>query len=126
MRGAPKFSAGLPIALGLFAAIAATIEPANAACVASGANAYVCNPPTAHTTTIGSGPSTASGTTVTLNANAQISVGNANAISLRDNAVITLNTGSLVQNRATSGGGLWGAGNDTVELGSNGYLYIAE
>ena len=96
-------------------------------CVTSG-NTTTCDTgsPNPWTTVIGQGPNTASGATVNVNANAQVSVGNGNAISLGNNAIITLDQNALVQNSATSGAGLWSAGNNTVEFGSNGTLTIAQ
>ena len=71
------------------------------------------------------GPATASGASVTLQPNAQLAVGNANTISLGDNATIFLGAGAVVSNTATSGAGLWTAGNNTVEFGSNGMLTVS-
>ncbi|MFC5768463.1 autotransporter-associated beta strand repeat-containing protein [Thauera sinica] len=78
--------------------------------------------------TVGSGPSTASGATVTINGGAQLNGGNASAISLGDNATITVNSGASVLSTAGSSGGngLWGAGRNTIEFNSNGTLTIAE
>ncbi|HVV27515.1 MAG TPA: autotransporter-associated beta strand repeat-containing protein [Rhizomicrobium sp.] len=104
--------------------------PATAACLTSGITTNcTTNTPNPYTGTIGNGQSTASGYSVTLQPGAQISSGNANAISLGDNAVINLGTGSLVTNAATSGSGtngngLWNAGKNTIEFGSNGQLTI--
>ena len=52
-------------------------------------------------------------------------MGNANTISLGDNATIFLGAGAVVSNTATSGAGLWTAGNNTVEFGSNGMLTVS-
>ena len=81
--------------------------------------------PNPATTPIGQGPATASGASVTLQPNAQLAVGNANTISLGDNATIFLGAGAVVSNTATSGAGLWTAGNNTVEFGSNGMLTVS-
>ncbi|MCH3833920.1 hypothetical protein LZB52_09425, partial [Campylobacter jejuni] len=48
------------------------------------------------------------------------------AVSLGDNAAITVAAGAVISNLATSGAGLWSAGNNTVEFGSNGTLTIAQ
>ena len=89
-------------------------------------NTVVCtpNPPNPSTTRIGNGPNSANGTTVTVQDNAQITVTNSSAISLGDGAVITLGQNTSVTNNATSGNGLWSAGNNTIEFGSNGRLTI--
>ncbi|WZB71957.1 hypothetical protein WJ968_09685 [Achromobacter xylosoxidans] len=81
---------------------------AYAACVTSGTST-TCNTsaPNPATTPIGQGPATASGASVTLQPNAQLAVGNANTISLGDNATIFLGAGAVVSNTATSGAGLW-------------------
>ena len=99
---------------------------AYAACVTSGTST-TCNTsaPNPATTPIGQGPATASGASVTLQPNAQLAVGNANTISLGDNATIFLGAGAVVSNTATSGAGLWTAGNNTVEFGSNGMLTVS-
>ena len=72
---------------------------------------------------IGSGPATANGFTVTLINNAQINIStpnvNQNAISLGNAATIILGPNTLVQNNAITGGGLYGTGNDTIEVGNN-------
>ncbi|MDM0117295.1 autotransporter-associated beta strand repeat-containing protein [Variovorax sp. J22R133] len=82
--------------------------------------------PNPWTTLIGSGPNTATAFTVTLNPGAQISVSNASAISLNDGAIITLGDNTSVTNNATIAGnrGLHGAGDNTIEFGSNGRLTI--
>lgn len=102
-------------------------EPGHATCVTNG-NATTCdaNTPNPYTSIIGNGPNTPSGATVTLSPGAQIAVGNTSAISLGDNTTITLNQGSSVQNNASSGAGLWNAGKNTVEIGSNGNITIAQ
>ncbi|MDX3900374.1 MAG: autotransporter-associated beta strand repeat-containing protein [Sphingobium sp.] len=61
---------------------------------------------------------------MTVQSGAQVSVTNSNAISLGDNATITLEDNSLVSNNATSGNGQWSAGNNTIEFGSNGRLTV--
>ncbi|WP_143277667.1 beta strand repeat-containing protein [Bordetella genomosp. 10] len=98
-----------------------------AACTTSG-SATTCdtNAPNPATATVGQGPSTAAGASVTLQPNAQLTVGNANAISLGNNASILLNPGAVVSNQATSGVGLWTAGNNTIEFNSNGSLVVSE
>ncbi|WP_183005759.1 autotransporter-associated beta strand repeat-containing protein [Achromobacter sp. UMC71] len=98
-----------------------------AACVASGSSTTCnTNAPNPATAPIGQGPSTTSGASVTLQPNARLEVGNASAVSLGNNAAITLGAGAVISNVATSGAGLWTAGNNTVEFGSNGTLNIAQ
>ncbi|EIP97409.1 autotransporter-associated beta strand repeat protein [Opitutaceae bacterium TAV1] len=77
------------------------------------------------TTLVGNGPNTAGGATLALGTNARITVGNLNAVSLGDGAVITLAQNASITNNATSGTGLWSTGNNTVEFGSNGRLTVA-
>ncbi len=55
---------------------------------------------------------------------AAIDVENLNAISLGDNASITLQSGSSVRGDQFSGGGLFGTGNNVIEFNSNGTLVI--
>ena len=95
---------------------------AYAACVTSGTST-TCNTsaPNPATTPIGQGPATASGASVTL-PNGR---GQRHTISLGDNATIFLGAGAVVSNTATSGAGLWTAGNNTVEFGSNGMLTVS-
>src|SRR6516165_10768079 len=80
--------------------------------------------PNPFTTTIGTGPSTASGTTVNVGTNAQVVVGDANAISLGNNATITVGGGGLVQNTGVSSGGLYGTGPNTIEFNNNSRLTV--
>src|SRR3984893_13137428 len=108
-------------------AIASAALPwnANANLVTSGATITVdSNTPNLWASTIGSGPSTATGTTVNLLPNAQVVVGNANAISLADNANITISSGALVQNKGVSTPGLYGTSGDTVEFRNNSTITI--
>jgi len=103
--------------------------PALASCATNTAtNTTSCDTaaPNPWTSVIGSGPSTPTGAVLNLAPNAQISVGNSNAVSLGNNANITLGAGASIQNNATSGAGLWSAGNNTVEFGSNGIINIAQ
>ncbi|SFS15161.1 outer membrane autotransporter barrel domain-containing protein [Dyella sp. OK004] len=115
------------VSLVAFGALHAT--PSMATCATNtGTNTTNCDTssPNPWTSVVGTGPSTASGATVNLAPGAQISTGNANAISLANNANITLGAGAIVQNNASSGAGLWNAGNNTVEFGSNGIINIAQ
>ena len=101
--------------------------PALANCVTTGTTT-VCdtNTPSPWTSTLGSGLSTPSGSTLNVLANARISTGNAVAISYGDNARINLAAGAVVQNAALPGSnGPLGLGANTVEFGSNGILNVA-
>src|ERR1700737_2672058 len=108
-------------------AIASAALPwnANANLVTSRATITVdSNTPNPWASTIGSRPSTPTGTTVNLLPNAQVVVGNANAISLADNANITISSGALVQNKGVSAPGLYGTSGDTVEFSNNSTITI--
>jgi fibronectin-binding autotransporter adhesin len=61
---------------------------------------------------------------VTINGGAVLNGGNANAISLSNNATITVGAGGSVTNNASSSGGLWNAGRNTIEFDSNGSLIV--
>jgi fibronectin-binding autotransporter adhesin len=78
------------------------------------------------TNTLGSGPSGPDNSTIIIQSGASVRAGNFSAISLRDAATITLQNNSTVTNNATSGGGLYGAGRDTIEFRSFGTLTIGE
>src|SRR5258708_22458808 len=82
------------------------------------------NLPNPWTGTIGSGPSTATGTTVNRLPNAQVVVGDANGISLADNATITISGGALIQNRGVNTPGLYNKSGDTVEFRNNSTITI--
>ncbi|KKX33367.1 autotransporter outer membrane beta-barrel domain-containing protein [Rhizobium sp. LC145] len=82
--------------------------------------------PNPHTATVGTGRGDHGGT-VTLGSGAQINVNGANAISLGNNASITLQSGSTVGNTANSWtGGLFNTGLNTIEFNSNGTLLVEE
>ncbi|SIT49909.1 Outer membrane autotransporter barrel domain protein (fragment) [Paraburkholderia piptadeniae] len=109
-----------------FALVNGLYGPAASAACATSSNVTTCNTnaPSPWTSTVGQGPATPAGATVTLAPSAQIVTGNANAISLGDNTTINIGAGALVQNKATSGAGLSSAGNNTVEFGSNGNMTV--
>ena len=75
-----------------------------------------------YATTVGAGPGSLI-TTVNVETGAGISTVDASAISLSDNATITLLPGSTVQN-AGSGGGNYGTGINTIEFRNNTTLII--
>jgi autotransporter-associated beta strand protein len=108
-------------------AIASAALPwtARANLVTSGTSITVdSNSPNPWTSTIGSGRSTATGTTVNLLPNAQVVVGDANGISLADNASITISGGALIQNRGINTPGLYNTSGDTVEFRNNSTITI--
>ena len=97
-----KFGAKISL-VSLLLASTSTIALAN--CVTTG-NTTICDTaaPNPYTSTIGTGPGVANDNkTVIVDTGAQITVGNVSAISLQDNASITVN--GAVQNTATSSGG---------------------
>jgi len=105
--------------------MASTSTSAIANCITTG-NTTTCDvsAPNPYTSTVGAGNTSAGDNqTVIVNAPpATIQVGNANAISLRDFANITVN-GSVI-NAATSTGGGYGTGGNTIEYRNNGTLYV--
>lgn len=98
---------------------------AHANCVTSGSTTH-CDTgnPSPWTTTIGSGPATAPGATVTVDQGAKIIVGDAPAISLSDNANIVIGAGALVQNGAEDNNGQYHSGANTIEFRDGGSLTI--
>ena len=116
---------GICVAALLASMAVALPSPAQANCTTSGTT-VTCDSsaPNPYTTTIGTGTPTAPGTTVNVGTNAQVVVGDANAISLGNNATITIAGGGLVQNTGVSSGGLSGAGPNTIELRNNGTLTV--
>lgn len=100
---------------------------AQAACtppVAAGSTTTCTDTTNLGATPIGLGSGGPDNVTITVTAGASVIAGNASAISLRDGATITLQDNSSVTNSASSGGGLWGAGRDTIEFRSNGTLTV--
>lgn len=81
--------------------------------------------PNPWTTRVGAG-NTAAGDnqTVDVQTGATIQLGNDNAISLRDNADITIGSGATVQNAATTTSGQYGTGGNTIETRNNGSITI--
>lgn len=81
--------------------------------------------PNPHTSTVGAG-GTDHGKTVVVEDGSTISVTERNAISLGNNAHITLESGATVSNVANGGGGNYGTGLNTIEFNSNGTLIVQE
>ncbi|MEO6921027.1 MAG: autotransporter outer membrane beta-barrel domain-containing protein [Collimonas sp.] len=110
----------------LIPALTVTPGTAYAACNTSGlstsCDASATNP---WTTTVGTGNVPAEdGRIVTVGAGSQLSVGDANAISLRDNANVTVQSGGTVSAKGSSNTGLYKTGANTVEFRNNGTLTI--
>ena len=104
--------------------IGALVSPVQADCIASG-NTTTCNTatPNPYTSRVGAGNSLAGDNqTVTVEAGASISSGNDTAISLRDNANITVD--GTVQNSSTNASGGYNTGGNTIEFRNNGTLTI--
>ncbi len=104
--------------------IGAIVSPVQADCIASG-NTTTCNTatPNPYTSRVGAGNSLAGDNqTVTVEAGASISSGNDTAISLRDNANITVD--GTVQNSSTNASGGYNTGGNTIEFRNNGTLTI--
>lgn len=128
-RPAPSAHPPYPLVCLALAASATLLLPldARANCVVDpGTLATSCNAasPNPFTHTIGAGPNTASGASVVMLVNSNITVGDANAISLGDNANIVVNSGALIQNHAVANYGLYYTGADTIEFRSNGTLTV--
>jgi outer membrane autotransporter protein len=93
--------------------------PVNTACDSSAPNPF--------TAIIGSGNNASmDNRTVTIGNGAVVATGNANAISLRDNNTVTVQSGGTVRNAASGGGGGYGAGNNTIEFRNNGTLTVEQ
>ncbi|WP_323122016.1 autotransporter family protein [Burkholderia alba] len=82
--------------------------------------------PSPWTSTIGTGPTTPSGSTITLDPNAQLVTGNAPAISIGQNSTISLGAGSLVQNTPSTNPGNYNKGANTIEMLSGNTLTIGQ
>jgi len=114
------------ICLAVMTSLSLLASQAYANCTTDASNNTTCDTTSTYTSTIGTGKTDA-GATVTVQSNAQVVVGNAPTISLGDNANITLQSGALVQNAATSGGGGgYGFGKNTIEFNNNSTLTVAQ
>ncbi|SOE47041.1 outer membrane autotransporter barrel domain-containing protein [Burkholderia sp. OK233] len=113
--------------LAALAYIAAIPSLAYANCTTSN-NSTTCDTstPSPWASTIGTGPTTASGAKVTVGPNAQIVVGDATAVALGDNATIVVQSGALVQNTAQTGGGTYGTGSNTIDFRNNSTLTVEQ
>ncbi|SFC73050.1 autotransporter outer membrane beta-barrel domain-containing protein [Collimonas sp. OK412] len=99
---------------------------AYAACSTSG-QSTICDASAANpwTTSVGRGNLAAEdGRTVTVGAGSRIAVGDTNAISLRDNADITLQNGGTVSANGVRNAGLYKNGANTIEFRNNSTLTV--
>ncbi len=96
-------------------------------CTTTGLNT-VCDTtaPSPWTSTIGTGSSTPTGSTITLNPGSQLVVGDASAISVGQNTTITVGSGSLVQNTPVSNPGFYGTGSNTIDMYHGNTLVIEQ
>ncbi|WP_197412044.1 autotransporter-associated beta strand repeat-containing protein, partial [Sphingopyxis sp. H005] len=102
-------------------------SPVQAACTTVG-SVTTCDTaaPNPWTTRVGEGNTPAGDNrTVEVSGGSEISTGNDNAISLRDNANITIQSGATVRNAATTSNGQFGTGGNTIEIRNNGTITIA-
>ena len=114
------------VCLAVMTSLSLLASQAYANCTTDASNNTTCDTTSTYTSTVGTGSADA-GATVTVQSNAQVVVGNAPAISLGDNANITLQSGALVQNAATTkNGGGYGDGKNTIEFHDNSTLTIAQ
>jgi fibronectin-binding autotransporter adhesin len=122
-------AARLPILAAVFAG-GSLVAPATAfADCVNVAGVITCDTaaPNPFTSTVGEGDSaTADNITVNVGAGAQVAVGDQNAISLRDNAAITIAAGGLVSATATTTNGNYNTGGNAVEFRNNGTLTIEQ
>lgn len=83
--------------------------------------------PNPWTTPVGEG-NTAPGDnrTVEVQGGSEISTGDSHGVSLRDNADITIRTGGTIRNAATTAGGQFGTGGNTIEIRNNGTVTIEQ
>ncbi|HEY4254260.1 MAG TPA: autotransporter outer membrane beta-barrel domain-containing protein [Roseomonas sp.] len=111
----------------LLAGVASLVAPGAFANCVTGGLTTTCNAaaPNPYGSTIGTGNVAAEDNRiVTIGAGATVQVGNLNAISLRDNALITVQNGGTVQNNATTNGGFYATGFNTIEFRDNGTLTV--
>lgn len=110
------------------AIVALSPDAASAACTTLG-GITTCDAATPNPwpTRVGEGNTPAGDNrTVNVLTGSQISTGNDNAISLRDAATITINSGATVTNAATTSNGQFGTGGNTIEIRNNGTITIQQ
>ena len=100
---------------------------AHANCTTSGSTT-TCDTtaPSPWTSTIGTGPTTASSSQVIVGPNAQVVVGNTSAIALSDNSSIVVQSNALVQNSSTNTTGTYGTGGNTIDFRNNNTLTVEQ
>lgn len=106
---------------------ASVISVAAYAACSTASRATICDASAANpwATTIGGGNLAAEdGRTVTVGAGSRIAVGDANAISLRDNANIRVQNGGAVSANGIRSNGLYKSGANTIEFRSNSTLTV--
>jgi outer membrane autotransporter protein len=123
-----RFALSAASSLLLIPALSVKPGTAYAACVTSG-QSTICDASAVNpwTTPVGRGNLAAEdGRTVTVGTGSRIAVGDANAISLRDNANITVQNGGTVSANGVRNPGLYKAGANTIEFRNNGTLTVAQ
>ena len=118
LSGTVLFSAGLMFPPG----------SANAACTTVG-GVTTCDTtaPNPWTTRVGEGNNAAGDNrTVDVLSGSEISTGNDNAVSLRDNANITVRNGGTIRNQAVNAPGQFSTGGNTIEFRNNGTLTVEQ
>jgi len=116
-----------PVLAGLLIGGILLPSEALAACTTSGTVTTCTGTTNLGTTPIGTGNAAANDNrTVNVASGATVTAGNANAISLRDNVIITVGDNATVTSSGATGGtnGLWSAGKNTIEFRSNGTLTV--
>ncbi|MCL2713405.1 MAG: autotransporter-associated beta strand repeat-containing protein [Alphaproteobacteria bacterium] len=108
-------------------ALSGIFAPAFAACTPTPAAATTttCSGTTTVTAPLGRGSNGPDNSTIIVQNNAIVSAASISVISLRDQAVITIGSGAVVRNNATTGGGQWSAGQNTIEFRSDSILTVA-
>ncbi|RZL85682.1 MAG: autotransporter outer membrane beta-barrel domain-containing protein, partial [Variovorax sp.] len=108
------------------AALLGLAGSAAAACTVGG-NPIVCSATGTQTTIVGAGPGTSFAQVLDVQTGALISTGITTAVSLSDNATISIGNGAVVENSAdNTGAGLWNSGANTIEFQSGTHLTIAQ
>ncbi|MET3444600.1 autotransporter-associated beta strand protein, partial [Variovorax paradoxus] len=128
-RGHAKASSAASTAGAAVALALATLSmPAAADCVAAGAAITCSTTGGTQGTTVGTGAATADNTSVDVQPDAEIRTGNSTAISLGNNAVITVRGGATVQNISTGADSPYGGsiGANTIEFNNNSTLTIEQ
>ena len=111
----------------LFPALVFRAGIAEANCVTAGTPAVTtcdATAPNPTTTTIGTG--TQDNQTVNVQAGSSVAVGDANAVSLRDNVAVNVLAGGSLTNVAVNGNGNYATGANTVEFRNNGTLTVQQ